>query len=140
MPSTPSPPPATTTPFRIPTPPPGYSRDWPPTPCRRKTWKGPGRGTFTLLSSSLASPKTALTPPSSAVERNSSWCVEEQLNCTAADDQLGGDLDLQGFFEEGLISVSSPLTLVEKRDKCCSPLGVIPMFLVLLWCSFFSLP
>ncbi|TWW63316.1 Neuroligin-2 Precursor [Takifugu flavidus] len=24
-----------------------------------------------------------------AVERNSGWCVEEQLNCTAADDQLG---------------------------------------------------
>ena len=41
MPSTPFPPPATTTPFHTPTPPPGYSRDWPPALCHLKTWKGP---------------------------------------------------------------------------------------------------
>lgn len=69
MPSTPSPPLATTTPFRTPTPPPGYSRDWPTTP---KDLEGPRCRTFTVLWSSLDSPKIAPTPPSSAVEANSS--------------------------------------------------------------------
>lgn len=62
-----------------------------------------------------------------------------ELHSTAAGDQLGGDLDLQGFFKEGLllISVSIPLTLVEKRDKCCSPLGVLPMFWFYFGVPFF---
>lgn len=52
---------------------------------------------FVLFSYSLVSPKTTPLPPSCAVKLSSSlhwWRVEKQLNCKAADDQFGGDLDL----------------------------------------------
>lgn len=91
-----------------------------------------------LFSYSLDSPKTTPPPPSSAVKLSSSTGgVWKRLDCVAADDQFGGDLDLSKDLKKYSFQRRSRLKPPDfcQRDICFSPLAVFPIFL--LWCVFF---
>lgn len=67
------------------------------------------------------------------------WRVEKQLNCAAADDQFGADVDLSMILFSHKVCCSRLKTPdICRRDECFPPLAVFPFFT--LTSSLFSLP